>query len=325
MEILARLKRTVVKVAVVNIGLALLSASLMAKPLRIGLSVDQLFESRVGVNNAIKAEAQRLGIEIIEVVADGDAQTQNAQIQSLVIQQVDAILVCAVDQNTIERALIGAKRRGIPIVAYDRALPDSRAVSAYVGPDSIADGYAAGEHMVAQLKGEKGDVFVLELLGALNDQNGIDRSKGFNDAMKALPNVKIIAMPTDWDSTKALAATQNAFQANPKIKGIFAATDTQIPSIETVLIDLKKMNKVGDAGHIVLTGVNGSKDGYEATAKGVADGIVVMDLKTTGEKALSLTVDLIEGKDVEKSNVIPGDFYTSKNIVEHKATIWGAK
>lgn len=305
--------------------LSSVSVSVWAEKIRIGLAVDQLFESRVAENNAIKVAAQKLGFEVIEVVADGDAQTQNSQIQSLVVQRVDAILVCAVDQNTIERALMRAKRAGIPVIAYDRALPDSRTVSAFVGPDSISDGFEAGKYMVSQLKDVKGKVQVLELLGALNDQNGIDRSKGFKKAFEALPNVEIISVPTDWDSAKALAATENAFQANPNIKAIFAATDTQIPAIETVLANLNKNQKVGNDGHIVVTGVNGSKDGYAATVSGFADGIVVMDLTNIGEKTVQLAAALIRGESVDKHNVVPGQFYSQSNIVENKADIWGAK
>lgn len=290
----------------------------------IGISIDQLFESRAGVVNAAKAEIESLGHTYVEVVADGDPQTQNSQIQSLINQKVDAILVCAVDLNTIETALLAAKKAKIPVVAYDRDLPDSQAKDNFVGPDSISDGLLAGEYMAEALKGEEGTVYILELLGALNDQNGIDRSKGFNDAIAALPNVEIIQMPTDWDSAKALAAVQNAFQANPEIKGIFAATDTQIPSIETVLTDLGRLNKVGEEGHIVVTGINGSNDGYESTVSGYADGIVVMDLVTTGETAVHNAIKLINGESVSDT-VIPGIFYSSDNIEANKADIWGAK
>jgi len=291
----------------------------------VGISIDQLFESRAGVVDAIKAELEKNGYEYTEVVADGDAQKQNAQIQTLINQKVGAILVCAVDLNTIETALMAAKKAGIPVVAYDRDLPDSNAKDAFVGPDSIADGLAAGEYMAEQFKDEEGTVKVLELLGALNDQNGIDRSKGFQDALSKLPNVEIISMPTDWDSAKALAAVQNAFQANPDIKGIFAATDTQIPSIETVLTDLGKLKKVGEEGHTVVTGINGSNDGYEATAKGISDGIVVMDLKTTGETAAQMAIKLMNGEELDGDVVIPGKFYTYENIEENKDDIWGAK
>jgi ABC-type sugar transport system substrate-binding protein len=291
----------------------------------LGLSVDQLFESRVGVNNAIKAEASDRGFGLIEVVADGDAQAQNAQIQSLITQKVDAILVCAVDQSTIERALLAAKKAGIPVIAYDRDLPDSRIVAAFVGPDSLFDGREAGKHTAEQLEGLDGEIKVLELLGALNDQNGIDRSKGWREEVEKLPNVKIIEVPTGWDSARALSGTQNAFQANPDIKAVFAATDTHIPAVETVLTDLDLLKPVGEAGHIVVTGINGSNDGYQATAKGISDGIVVMDLDATGRTAVSLAADLIAGKSVERTNVIPGNFYTTGNIEDNKGSIWGAK
>jgi len=292
----------------------------------IGLAVDQLFESRVAETDGVKAEAAKNGCEVVEVVADGDAQNQNAQIQTLINQKVNAIIVCAVDQNTIETALVAAKKAGIPVVAFDRALPDSKSVDAFCGLDSISDGLAAGNYMVEQLKDEKGEVVVLELLGALNDQNGIDRSAGFNEAFKALPNVKIIQMPTDWSSDKALEAVQNSFQANPDIKAIYAATDTQIPSIETVLTGLGKMKKVGEEGHVIVVGINGSKDGYESTVKGISDGIVVADMNKIGVTSTQIALSLIKGEKLESNHVlVPGVLYTSDNIEEHKDTIWGVQ
>lgn len=291
----------------------------------LGLSVDQLFESRVGVNNAIKAEAEKRGYDLVEVVADGDAQTQNQQIQSLITQGVDAILVCAVDQNTIERALMAAQRAGIPVVAYDRDLPDSRVVAAFVGPDSLSDGREAGAYTAAQLKEVVGEKVVVELIGALNDQNGIDRSKGFREELAGLDNVKLVEVPTDWDSARALSGTQNAFQANPVVHAVYAATDTHIPAVETVLTDLGKLNKVGEEGHVVVTGVNGSNDGYQAVLKSTADGIVVMDLEATGQTAVDLATRLLNGESVERVNVITGNFYTTDDIEANKDTIWGAK
>ena len=113
-------------------------------------------------------------------------------------------------------------------------------------------------------------------------------------------------MPTDWDSETALEATQNAFQANPDIKGVFCGTDSFIPGVETVLRDLGKDALVGEEGHIFVNGVNGSKDGYDATVSGVADGFLVMDLQTIGETAVKLAGSLIKGEKVERTNLIPG-------------------
>ena len=55
-----------------------------------------------------------------------------------------------------------------------------------------------------------------------------------------------------------------------------------------------------------MNGVNGSKDGYDATVSGVADGFLVMDLQTIGETAVKLAGSLIKGEKVERTNLIPG-------------------
>ena len=291
----------------------------------LGLSVDQQFESRVSETDAIKEEAKKQGYDIEEVVADGDAQTQNSQIETLINKKVAALIVCAVDQNTIETALMKAKNANIPVIAFDRDLPDSEATDTYVGPESITDGKACGEAMAEALANEEGTVTVLELVGALNDQNGIDRSTGWNEGMKKLKNLEVIQMPTDWDSETALEATQNAFQANPDIKGVFCGTDSFIPGVETVLRDLGKDALVGEEGHIFVNGVNGSKDGYDATVSGVADGFLVMDLQTIGETAVKLAGSLIKGEKVERTNLIPGVYYTHEDAEANKDKIWGAK
>lgn len=295
-----------------------------AQDVTLGLAVDQLFESRVAVNNGIKAEAADRGYAVIEVVADGDAQQQNAQIQSLIAQGVDAILVAAVDQSTVERALIAAQRANIPVVAYDRDLPDSRVVQAYVGPDSLIDGRLAGDYTAQALADFEGPITILELIGALNDQNGIDRSLGFREGIAGLENVTIIEVPTDWDSARALSGTQNAFQANPDITAVFAATDTHIPAVETVLTDLGRLVPAGEEGHVIITGVNGSRDGYDAVVGGTADAFVVMGTEATGRMAVDLAARLMAGEDVERTNYIGGDLYTGADAGANAAKIWGA-
>lgn len=300
------------------------SSAVMAQDITIGLSVDQLFESRVAVNDGIRAEAAERGFEVIEVVADGDAQQQNAQIQSLIAQGVDAILVCAVDQSTIERALIAAQRANIPVVAYDRDLPDSRVVEAFVGPDSLIDGRLAGEFTAMALSERDGELVIVELIGALNDQNGIDRSAGFREGIAPLENVTIIEVPTDWDSARALSGTQNAFQANPDVDAVFAATDTHFPAVETVLTDLGLLFPAGEEGHVVLTGVNGSLDGYNAVISGVADAFVVMGTEATGRTAVDLVARILAGEEVERTNYVGGNLYTGEDAEANADAIWGA-
>jgi ABC-type sugar transport system substrate-binding protein len=290
---------------------------------KIGLVADQLFESRIPELDGVKAEAKKHGYEVIETVADGDAQTQNSQIETLITQKVEAIVVCAVDQNTVETALLKASMAGIPIVAFDRNLPDSEAMDAFVGLDSLSDGAECGKYIAEKAKNYDGEYVVLELLGALNDQNGIDRAKGFEDVLANVSNVRIIKSPTDWDSQKALQATQDAFSSDPSIKAVYCGTDTQIPSVETVLNEIGKSAKYGEPGHIVVLGINGSKAGYDATVSGVADGIVSINMFQVGVEAAKTAFDLIDGKSVTKSRGVPGVLYTTETIEANKDLIWG--
>ncbi len=305
-------------------AVVILTTQASAEGVTIGLAVDQLFESRVAVNDGIKAEAADRGYTVVEVVADGDAQQQNAQIQSLIAQGVSAILVCAVDQNTIERALMAAKQANIPVVAYDRDLPDSAVVQSFVGPDSKVDGRLAGEYTAKALANYEGTINIVELIGALNDQNGIDRSAGFREGISTLKDVNIIEVPTDWDSARALSGTQNAFQATPDVAAVFAATDTHIPAVQTVLTDLGRLVPVGQEGHVVITGVNGSRDGYDAVVNGTADAFVVMGTEATGRKAVDLVAHLLAGEAVDRTNYVGGNLYTGADAAANAAKIWGA-
>lgn len=291
----------------------------------MGISIDNAFPSRISTVMGIISEAESMGYSVVKYNANGDAQKQNADVENLINEGVDAILVCAVDMDTIEVALMKAKAAGIPVVSYDRDLPESKSIDCSVGPDSYSDGLYCGKHFAQELKG-KGDVTVLELLGALNDQNGIERSRGFNDGLKSASNVTIIQAPTGaWQLDIALQAVQDAYQADPDIAGVFAPACFFVAGIETVLSDLGKLHKVGEPGHVVVAGINGEKGACDSVIAGTCDGVVVMGTTATGVMAAQFADKLINGESVKRDYyLVPGDFYTTAEEIEaNKANIWG--
>lgn len=201
----------------------------------IGLSVDQGFASRNYETDIIKEEAEKLGYEVYELIAGGNAEAQNSQIERLLEKNISALLVCAVDRNKIESALLQAKAKGVPVIAFDRLIPNSKSVDAYVGPDSVADGMACGEAIIRQVRESKEPIQVLELVGALNDQNGIDRSKGFHQAMMQDEKIQVIQVPTDWNLDTAFVDMERIFRSYPDIKTVFCGTDSFFPNVESVL------------------------------------------------------------------------------------------
>ena len=101
---------------------------------------------------------------------------------------------------------------GVPFISMDQAPADIKAVTYHVGGDPCADGKLAGEFFV---KAAAGKPFkLLELQGGLANDNGIRRSKCLDEAVKAAPNITIVAqVPTDWNPEKALVGTEDEISA----------------------------------------------------------------------------------------------------------------
>ncbi|MFI3172317.1 MAG: sugar ABC transporter substrate-binding protein [Eubacteriales bacterium] len=296
--------------------------------LTIGISIDQLFDSRVATVMGIEDAGEAAGVTMVELVADGDAQSQNDQINTLINQGVDGLLICPVDLNTIETALIAAKVAEIPVVLYDRDSPDSENVITAVSCGAYEDGYQGGEYIANTLAEMDLDSYVIaDLKGPDSDDVGVQRSAGFNDSITDILGDKatVITVETGaWDTATATANFQSTLQANPEICAVFCGTDSFIPGVETVLTDAGRMNVVGEEGHVVITGINGSLEGYEAVVNGIADGTVVMDCPNTGIQAMeALLAYLADGTTPERTIIVPSVFYTGDDIEANADSIWG--
>ena len=83
---------------------------------------------------------------------------------------------------------------GIPVIAWDADAPESQRI-AYVGTDNVAAGKIAGEEL-AKAIGGKGKVAILT--GSLTAVNANQRIEGFKEALKAYPDIEIVATePTE--------------------------------------------------------------------------------------------------------------------------------
>ncbi len=300
-----------------------------ASDLTIGISIDQLFDSRVATVMGLEDGLEAAGVtDIIELVADGDAQTQNDQVNQLINQGVDGLLICPVDLNTIETALIAADAAGIPVVLYDRDAPDSENVITAVSCGAYDDGYQGGEYIANVLAEMDLDSYVIaDLKGPDSDDVGVQRSAGFNAAITEILGDKATVLTVEtgaWDTATATANFQSTLQANPEICAVFCGTDSFIPGVETVLTDAGRMISVGEEGHVVITGINGSLEGYEAVVNGIADGTVVMDCPNTGIIAAEALLGyLVDGTTPERTIIVPSVFYTGDDIEANADSIWG--
>lgn len=131
----------------------------------------------------MKAQLENLGYKVLLQYAEDDPQMQYSQIENFVGQQVDCIVIAAVDSGSLTGVEAQAKAAGIPVIAYDRLLMDTDAVSYYASFDNEGVGTAIAEYIVAakDLEAAKaaGESYTIEFfMGSPDDNNAVLLHRG---------------------------------------------------------------------------------------------------------------------------------------------------
>ena len=154
--------------------------------------------------------------------SDNDVEQQNNDIQGMIADGVDLLLIAAIDGSTLSQTLADAKDAGIPVIAYDRLIMNTDAVSYYVSFDNYTVGKLQGEYVINALDLANADgPFNIEFTaGDPADNNAGYFFNGAYDAVKEyIDNGKLVipsgkktfeqvATP-QWSTDTALANMQN--------------------------------------------------------------------------------------------------------------------
>ena len=137
----------------------------------------------------MKEELEALGYMVMDQFAENDSDRQVSQIESFIEQQVDCLVIAAVDSYDLTEVEAKAKEAGIPIIAYDRLLMDTDAVSYYATFDNKGVGRAIGETIVAQAGLEEvrkaGDYRTIEFfMGSPDDNNAVMLYDGLMEVLQ---------------------------------------------------------------------------------------------------------------------------------------------
>ena len=133
----------------------------------------------------------------------------------------------------------------------------------------------------------------------------------------------VAKIPTEWNADTAFAGLTNALQANPDISFLFTSSDFLLPQIQQALKTADKWHKVGEEGHVILTGFDGFPDAYALMKDGYMDACGVQNLFFETQLAIQAILDLGEGKKVEKLLLDPGFAITQANMNEKASEMWG--
>jgi len=170
----------------------------------------------------LKAQFEEAGYKVDLKYSDNKTEQQNNDIQSMIADKVDLLLIAAIDGETLSQTLADAKAADIPVIAYDRLIMNTDAVSYYVSFDNYTVGKLQGEYVRDALKldSEAGPFNIEFTAGDPADNNAGFFFNGAFDVLKPyidegklkVPSGKTtfeqVATPT-WSTDKAFENMQN--------------------------------------------------------------------------------------------------------------------
>lgn len=246
---------------------------------------------------AVKA-AKETDVDIVwkGPLKEDDLKAQIDVVDTFVAQGVSGIVLAPLNDAALKIPVKRAKDQKIPTVVFDSDLQGDEHVS-FVATDNQAAGKIAGDAMKKDLDG-KGNLIVLRYQeGSASTQN---REKGFLDAVKAVPDFKILSDNQYGGATSesAFQKAENLLQAHKaaagNVNGVFA------PNESTTFGMLQALKKSGTNKKVKLIGFDSSDTLVNALKDGDIDGLVVQNPFNMGYVAVKTMVDHLKGTKVEK-------------------------
>jgi ABC-type sugar transport system substrate-binding protein len=266
----------------------------------------------IPVYDYARREAEKLGVKLLMMDAQWDAATQTSQIENMIMQKVDALIIIPVDEASQVPAIQKAHAAKIPIVNLNMRADSSveNLVASFVGPDIIKEAELAAELMVKALGRPSGKIAMIT--GSMGTYDAQVRKEYFLKWMaKNAPGIEVIAEGAgNWDRATSMSIAEDflAKYNTSQLNGIYCHDDNMaVGAIEAA----KATNRLNS---LVVVGIGGSRDGYDAIKAGTQYGTVVQPPDWEGAQGVRAAVDLANGKKVEKWYQDPIEIVTKENV-----------
>ncbi|TKB21354.1 MAG: sugar ABC transporter substrate-binding protein [Mesorhizobium sp.] len=274
-----------------------------------------LDEFQTGSVTALELFLKQVGYDFKSLNADNKTDAQQSQMNDVIALKPAAIVLAAVDFNALKPSVEAARAAGIPVVEFDRQITATPSDFTSVA-GTVEIGHIAADQAEALLKAKNGSVKgkVLQVLGDPGDPYTLDIQKGFEEKMKAFPDVKIISLPAmQWEASNAGTIVADQMLANPDIDLIFShAAHLSVAAVASLEAAGKK------PGDVMLMSSNGAPVGLDLIRKGWLNVEVEQPLY-----AQAAAVAMFMDKVANKQEIKPGDYDVLglKSIVTKEA--WG--
>ena len=203
--------------------LSMAGMSAMAEGQTVGILMPtQSSERWINDGANMKAQLEEKGYNVELQYAEDDTAMQVSQLENYVSKGVDCLVIAAIDSGVLVNAEAQAKEAGIPIIAYDRLLMDTDAVSYYATFDNKGVGTVIANY-IKEAKDldaarEAGESYTIEFfMGSPDDNNALFLYNGIMEVLQEyLDDGTLVCKSgrTSFEETCILRWSQETAQAN---------------------------------------------------------------------------------------------------------------
>ena len=249
----------------------------------------------------LKDQFESRGYATELVFSDNKIEQQVRDLENMIADQVDLLVIAAIDGESLTQVLADAKDAGIPVIAYDRLIMNTDAISYYVSFDNYTVGTLQGKYVEEQLDlANAGDkVYNIEFTaGDPADNNAGFFFNGAYDVLKPYieaGTLNVVSGQTQFDQVAtAQWNTETALKRFQNILASYYSDGTQLDvalcSNDSTALGVTQAIESDYAGtnSVIITG----QDGDEANLANIVDGKQTMTVyKAVANEAVA-TLDL---------------------------------
>lgn len=225
--------------------------------------------------------------------AEASPDKQSQQFQQMIDNQVDVILVDALDSKAIASDVQKAKDAGIPVIAYDRLAEGP--IDAYVSHDNELVGEVQGRSLTQELGSKAASSKVVMMNGDPADPNTARFKEGALDELQGEVNI-VKQYDTDkWSPEIAKANMEKAIKSVglSDIAAVYSANDGMAGAV------IDALKEAGAAKIPPVTGQDANLDAVQRIVAGEQFMTVYKPFLTEATNAAKMAVYKVQGRDIE--------------------------
>ena len=305
-------------IAVLLAGLKLapsvFAAKKISKKTPIGVSMPTKDLQRWNQDGAnMKAQLEKAGYKVDLQYAANDIPTQVSQVENMITGGCKVLVIAAIDGSSLSNVLETARKKKVQVIAYDRLIMDSKAVSYYATFDNYKVGTIQGEYLVDKLglksRTKDNPAYMEFFTGDPGDNNINFFFGGAMDVLKPYLDKGVIVCPSgqtakaqaatlNWSTEEAQKRMENLVTSNKygpkgtKLDAVYCSNDSTANGVTNALLS---------AGYTaenfpIITGQDCDIVSVKNMLKGTQAMSIFKDTRTLAAKVVEMVDAIMNGK-----------------------------